>query len=160
MITFEQFQRANQAYLVAAGFFNVSVDIQELTKDGLKLFMYNAYPLTVNAALACEIYLKTLLILQNGTCKHTHHLDSLYSNLSEDNKAQVKALYDEAKLALSLENCLKTYRNACVEWRYLFNETYKDTTLTMAWSELHILNAALNKVAKSQLDSHPYNTES
>lgn len=157
MITYEQFQSAYQAFLVARGFNRTALRIYLPEKNGFDFFTYDAYPLTVNAAFACELFIKALQILQDGECKKGHPLDKLYDAFSDNTKASVQALYDKEKTTVSIGSCLRTYRTACVDWRYLFDKKYKDKTLTMAWTDLMTLNAALEKVAKEQLYNHPHN---
>jgi hypothetical protein len=52
-------------------------------------------PVTVCASLTIELYMKTLLTLQNGTYLHEHDLAKLFRNLSRESKAKLRKRHRE-----------------------------------------------------------------
>lgn len=79
------------------------------------------YPFTVNAAFACELYMKAILIHNSadGTIARGHKLDELFNALPKDAQNQIETLFNK-KLKHDLHSLLVEISTAFVEWRYAF----------------------------------------
>ena len=84
----------------------------------------NGAPFVVNAALACELYLKALAA-KHGKSLRGHELVALYGALPAAARAQVEAVQAQSaaewKLpsTTSVASALRQLNKAFVEWRYL-----------------------------------------
>ena len=84
------------------------------------------YPFTVNAAFACELYTKAILIYisADGTIARGHKLDELFSALPKDAQSQIETRFNK-KLKHDLHSLLAEISTAFVEWRYAFERGVK-----------------------------------
>lgn len=155
----KQFQKALEATIIAEGFLSTANLIDQSIHDGFQRMSIYLYPHTVNVAVACELFLKVLLILQDGECPDKHTLVGLYERIDESVKEKVSKRYKSAKCKMSLGKCLQTYNNAVVEWRYLFDEKYEGKTLTAAWTDLIVLGSILCDIVEAQLRLSPFYEE-
>lgn len=156
MINEDQYRKAYRAYLSAKGFLSAADVVRQLGKrDGLKLFTYYAYPLSVNAALSCELFIKSLLNLEGTEYGRVHSLSDLFSKLSYDIKTKIEKLFSTSGFKDSAEELVKTYNNAFVEWRYPFDPENETKTLTMVWSDFLALCMTLQIVTKETLKEYP-----
>lgn len=151
----EQYQNAYQASMIAKGFLATSELIDKNVHDGFQRLQYYIYPHTVNAAASCELFLKTLLILQTGICPDKHSLVGLYERIDQELKDTISEQYKREKCSMSLGKCLQTYNNSIVEWRYPFDDKYQGKTLTSAWKELIVLDLILRDIVEEQLQASP-----
>jgi len=156
MISEDQYRKAYQAYLSAKAFLSSADILRQIgRKDGLKLFIYYAYPMTVNAALSCELFIKSLLTLEGTKYERVHYLHDLFSMLSHDTKTRIERVFLESGSKASVEGLVKTYNKAFVEWRYPFDSENDEKTLTMAWSDFLILCMAMQIETKRKLKEYP-----
>ena len=89
----------------------------------------NGYVYVSLAALACEIYLKCLIINENGAYKNEHSLEELwkiYKNLNmgdaEKTEKKVDGVFGTQG---AFDNMLKDSSKAFTLWRYIFD--YQDS---------------------------------
>ena len=84
------------------------------------------YPFTVNAAFACELYMKAIFIhnSSDGTIPKLHKLDELFDKLPKDAKVQIEALFSK-QYKHDLLSLLSEISNAFIEWRYAFENGVK-----------------------------------
>ena len=84
------------------------------------------YPFTVNAAFACELYMKAILIHNSadGTIARGHKLDELFNALPKDAQNQIETCFNK-KLKHDLHSLLAEISTAFVEWRYAFERGVK-----------------------------------
>ncbi len=153
MISEDQYRKAYLAFLSAKGFLSAADVIRQLGKDALKLFTYYAYPLSVNAAFACELFLKALLTLEGIEYKKLHLLSELFSNLPESTKITIKKEFANSGSKESVDGLIMTYSNAFVEWRYPFDDENASKELTMVWTDFLILCMVMQIEAKKKLKS-------
>ena len=103
---------------------------REDSKDG-GFFFDCIHPLTINAALASEIYLKAISIAENeGRFCATHKLQDLFDCLSYDAKNVIKRDF-ESCMSTPLDKVLQLDNAAFLEWRYTFeiNDNKKSAVL-------------------------------
>ncbi|MEC5159876.1 MULTISPECIES: HEPN domain-containing protein [unclassified Janthinobacterium] len=92
---------------------------------------YSAVPFVVNAALAIELYLKTLSAV-HGKPLRGHELLKLFDNLPAVAIAEIEALCPAAavghkvKKGRSYRDCLHAMNDAFVDWRYLYEKQSTD----------------------------------
>lgn len=85
-------------------------------------FVESSIPFIVNMSLACELYLKLILINNGKTIddvkKQSHNLYDLYSLLTN---AQKNDIYNAFKkpMIYSIEKELKEINSSFADWRYL-----------------------------------------
>lgn len=79
------------------------------------------YPFTVNAAFACELYMKAILIhfSSDGTIVKGHKLDELFKVLPDDAQSQIEASFNE-QYKHDLDILLTEISTAFIDWRYAF----------------------------------------
>lgn len=112
-------------YTTARQFKNaINKDEKIVFKNGT--FINKIYPYIVNKSFACEIFLKIIILINNGTYGRIHSLKDLYyqsgigdkfENYMLDNARKNSIDYDARKLSDDLERI----SNAFVEWRYVFD---------------------------------------
>jgi transcriptional regulator with XRE-family HTH domain len=98
-------------------------------------------PLAVNSALAVELYLKCLLLLEGKSYAPVHDLKSLFDSVDTDDKERIKQFFTEdiarkeyikriqasnPEMRYEVEPILEAANKAFEEWRYIFEE--KDYT--------------------------------
>lgn len=107
----------------ADGYLLAAKALYTTQKNGVAFLKYYISPFTVNAAFACEVYLKYLYYKQYGTAiKEQHHLLVLYGLLCEETQLQLKSEYKNWTSILSLEECLQLHSKAFVNWRYIYED--------------------------------------
>ena len=89
-------------------------------------------PIVVNAALACEIFLKLLLHFKYIRYRRTHDLKILFELLPEDLKDNVKYCcvkrYGQWLDCFNLEY-LKNISNAFSDWRYNYEQDWSKSAM-------------------------------
>lgn len=75
-----------------------------------------AVPAVVNLAFACELYLKSLLMLETGTSHREHRLSVLFAKLSSEAQRDATVEFGPRSLKERLDECSDAFR----EWRYVF----------------------------------------
>ena len=128
----------------ADGYLLAAKALYTTQKNGVAFFKYYISPFTVNAAFACEVYLKYLYYKQFGTAiKGQHNLFVLYGLLCEENQLQLKSEYERWKSILSLEECLHLHSKAFVNWRYI----YEDDGVSADPQSLYNLAVSLHNIS-------------
>ena len=82
-------------------------------------------PAIVNAAFACELYLKSIL----GTNTKEHNLAILYSQLDNEKQSRIRQYVDKSfdgHSIYSFDSCLKRAANVFVNWRYIYENEHSD----------------------------------
>lgn len=105
-------------------------------------------PAIVNKTLACEIFLKALLIHQGimpgGRGNDLHNLFELWKQLPEDIKAKIlQACHRKASEQSAFEKDLEQIALAFFEWRYI----YELKTANLNLQFLDILATALKQIS-------------
>jgi HEPN domain len=82
-------------------------------------------PAIVSIAFSAELFLKSLLLSQHKSTKHTHRLDKLFNDLESSTQARIiKESCKSKKITTSkFRKYLSNVSNAFVEWRYVFEGT-------------------------------------
>lgn len=96
-------------------------------EDDFATFLFGGmYPFTVNAAFACELYMKAILIHSStdGTIPKLHKLDELFKSLPMDSQKQIEILFNK-QYKHDLLLLLSEISNVFVEWRYAFENGVK-----------------------------------
>ena len=84
-------------------------------------------PAIVNAAFACELYMKSLIKEKEN--KQGHDLKELFDKLTNETQEQIKQFVNEkleTQPFYSFDTLLDLAKNAFVEWRYIFEEEHTD----------------------------------
>lgn len=101
--------------------------MREQEKDG-RLYLYTA-PIVVNAAFACEIYLKLLLYLEKIGYKKEHELKELFDKLPPEIKETIEKMTVQRcgywKNQFGME-VLSVLSNAFVEIRYIYERDWDE----------------------------------
>ena len=82
-------------------------------------------PAIVNAAFACELYMKSMIT----TPIVGHELASLFSELDTDKQEQIRQYVDnkfKEHPVNSFDMCLERATNVFVDWRYIYEEEHTD----------------------------------
>lgn len=79
------------------------------------------YPIVVNGAFACELYLKALMIKNSSddSFKEGHKLTELFRQLPSDIQNKVKIAFENRGF-MKLEALLTEMDEAFIKWRYAF----------------------------------------
>ena len=80
------------------------------------------YPLFVNAALACELYLKAIMIKESpdATFESGHDISDLFGKVNSNAQSCIQNNYKKKGIYISLNDLLLRYGNSFVDWRYSF----------------------------------------
>ena len=80
------------------------------------------FPLFVNGALACELYLKAIAMIESSDCsfERGHHLEELFAKISLSAQQEVRENYAKKNIYIPLDALLSKYGNNFIEWRYSF----------------------------------------
>jgi hypothetical protein len=113
-------------------------------------------PFVVNAAFACEMYLKALQSL-TGQIDETHSLNVLFRHLPNKMKDKINALNRQKAAQFQLESRtsfkehLKTISNAFVDWRYIYEQEKATANISVILLILTVLDTHLcNELKKKQ----------
>lgn len=151
-------------YQEALGFLNASYYLKNkiYSNDVNLLSCSPAY--TVNQVFACELLLKSLCKINEVGYSKNHKLEYLFSCLparviSEIEKEyelsckeKFESSYSKIKLR-ELNDCLKSYDNAFVEWRYYYEKSEKaEKNLCLPWIDLEILIDILKRKVENYLN--------
>ena len=137
------------AYLIACQFKTVANEFM----DSLYL-----YPTVVNASLACELFLKSLVMLQDREQEKTtyievHSLKYLYDCLNIETKEKIKALAG----IYGFDSFIEEAKLAFEEWRYAYEHKKLYISiydiLRLADALQSILNERLGKI--DEVDTLP-----
>lgn len=82
-------------------------------------------PAIVNAAFACELYLKSMIFEQI----QDHDLQKLFSKLDVEAQTKIKNSINAELIGnpiYNFEMCLEKAANVFVEWRYIFEEEHTE----------------------------------
>ncbi len=113
----ETYEMCRTAFQAAQSFHTVGMRCLH-PEPGLSI---EPFPMIVNIAFACELYLKVGLIA-SGLNAAGHDLDILFRRLPQSDQEQIETIYDaEAKQDhIPLRNTLPEIGKAFVEWRYAY----------------------------------------
>lgn len=137
----------------ADGYLLAAKALYTTQENGVAFFKYYISPFTVNAAFACEVYLKYLYYKQYGTAmKVQHNLFVLYSLLCDETKLQLRLEYEQWKSNLSLEKCLQIHSKAFVNWRYIYEE---DNGSSVDPRSLYYLAVSLHNICHLKEEAQP-----
>lgn len=81
-------------------------------------------PLFVNGALACELYMKAIIMSESpdSTYDSIHRLQELFHKLDIETQRIIENNYNQNVKQISLQDFLIKYNNNFVEWRYSFED--------------------------------------
>lgn len=93
-------------------------------------------PAIVNAAFACELYLKSLI----NEHVETHNLKTLYESLDEITRNTVSLLINKKihnyNQGFIFDACLENAANVFVDWRYIYEKEHTEGFMGNSISEL------------------------
>lgn len=80
------------------------------------------FPLFMNAAFSCELYLKAIAMIESNSATFTdgHKLNDLFSNISTTAQQKIRENYNKKGIYITLDEMLLKYSNNFIEWRYSF----------------------------------------
>lgn len=84
--------RAQQLFRTGSAFWNSYCDIANSLHYNQDFSLFG--PLFVNLSFSGELYLKTLLLLENGTSIRGHHLDKLFNQVPINVRSMVETKYN------------------------------------------------------------------
>ena len=84
--------------------------------------------LTVNAAFACEVFIKAICIYEQEKFYKGHDLQDNYSMLSKTTQERIKKEFESKMENTSFDEALSINRKAFEDWRYSFQDN-KDITV-------------------------------
>lgn len=152
-----------KAFITGEAFLEVGKVMLDALKAGNRNILALAF--ATNCAIALEIYLKCLLILEIGhPCSGAgHDVYKLFKNLSLETQSELAAEHDkflannpdfvkkwkekDTGVSMDLESLLKAGRHAFIKFRYAYEKIPKDTV----WG----LNGFIKCVRARILSSHP-----
>lgn len=139
-------QMSQEIFNMANGFYEAALRCMksEPNSDGSETSAM--IPAIVNFAFACELYIKSRL-MHIGIDTHGHELEKLFNKVDDDFKDFLSLEYREALEVdqASFEDDIKTFSNAFVSWRYVY-EGKSESSIILP--KLIILVCALYRVQK------------
>ena len=116
-------------------------------KNGVVFFRNFVSPCVVNLTLACELYLKCLILTKgDGKIEHIHHLSDLFQKLPDTIKSEIETDYNKWESPLSFDDCISVHNDSFVDIRYLY-EKRNDSSKSFEPSSLYNLAVALHNVS-------------
>ena len=78
------------------------------------------YPYAVNVSLACELYLKAILIHRSNKSEYPkgHDLKELFDHLNASDSNCISVAYKKIRPTKMLDDFLDKNRNTFIDWRY------------------------------------------
>lgn len=111
----------------------------ENSKDG---FYFDCiYPLIVNSALSCELYMKGICLKRNGYFTAGHYLKEQFCHLPNDAQEAIKRKHREVMNDFSFEEALELNSKAFEDWRYTFEESDKKGACTDLFALITMMHA-------------------
>ena len=115
-------------------------------------------PFVVNAAFACEMYLKMMLRLHDKQ-KNTHNLIALFKLLPNKLKDQINKITKQKEGDFRLESHLfkdqlKTISNAFVDWRYIYEQEEASININRILLILAVLDTLACSEIKNESKAH------
>lgn len=91
------------------------------------------YPVIVNLAFSCELYLKALMIWRNpdGSFDRGHSLVDLFNGLSDTDRNGIKGLYIPEFSEWGFDGAIKEFNRLFEDWRYAFEVKEDDNECTI-----------------------------
>ena len=101
----------------ANSFYSAAERCNEMRYKNENVFEWLPIPSAVNMALACELYMKAIIVSEKNTFGNMHNLDDLYQTLSGNTQAtiQKELKYDKSGFHSALERVADLF----VEGRYI-----------------------------------------
>ena len=92
------------------------------------------FPFVVNLSLACELYMKSIMIFtsKDNEFLKTHDLSKLFKKLNADIQEKLRSSFEKKEKKLSI--FLEQHKNHFVDFRYAFEE--KDKSLCVFSTDL------------------------
>ena len=119
-----------------------------VSEDPFSLLSGTCYPYAVNMALACELYMKALLIIQSpdSTFTRGHDLEKLFYSLEEDLQQQIEMEFQRRVTSpRGFKYFIKSQKNVFINWRYAFEQNEGDRVLD--YTGFSAFGSILNKIA-------------
>ena len=116
--------------------------------DPMDLLSGTCYPFAVNISLACELYMKAILIhfSDEDAFPQDHNLKLLFDKLPKNLKAIIaKEVSDEVETINAIEDFLNTQKDTFVKWRYAFERNKDDNVLD--YSGFIFFSKSLKRIA-------------
>ena len=99
---------------------------EQCSNDALELLCEKMYPFAVNAAFACELFLKGILI-HNAPQKSVlkiHDLEKLFLELTPSQQSTIKNNFNK-RYNCTFETFLKETKDTFINWRYPMEKVLK-----------------------------------
>ena len=100
---------------------------------------FYAFPAIVNAAFACELYLKALIAKTQGSQATGHSLSDLFERLTAEERTALRKEYAaRSQYSMEIDEVLRIHSKSFADWRYAFEngkeniEAYPDNLITAA----------------------------
>ena len=92
--------------------------------NGVTVSSYLGIPAIVNAAFACELYLKSMIM----EVKRCHDLKEFYDLVPQSIKNMMRREYKKAPIpyAKTIEDAIEKVKDTFIDWRYLYEDSNKD----------------------------------
>ena len=116
----------------------------------------------INAAFACEVYIKRIYELRKKKYEATHNLSVLYKQLHNKDQHQINKVYkqlrnqnDADENPEKIKDAIKTIANAFVDWRYLYEKksglgSVNFGTVFLVIIALEMFNVEMDEQAKER----------
>lgn len=110
-------------------------------------------PAIVNAAFACELYLKSMLNKKKGV----HNLKALFKLLDTDIQEQIKSYVDKKlnkHCSYSFDICLERAAKVFIEWRYIYEGYHTDGSMGCFINEYLMFFDSFTEILKNLAHSN------
>jgi hypothetical protein len=152
---------ADQIFANALNFHEGAQRCFENRQQGDGRSSFPIMPGIVGLAFACELYMKSLFVMETGKPKATgtHRLNVLFAALSEETRAAIAERYGDRRrgLNLNLQSDLVTFANAFVDFRYVYEGKAGEMDIVgLAQLAASLYEATLRKRPDLQADQYTH----
>ena len=119
---------------------------EQLENDEETLFG-GIFPYLVNSALACELFLKTIIMI-NSTPRQIvreHELTTLFNSLPTEDQTNIKELFSR-RMKHDFDSLIEEMSSTFVKWRYAYEQETIKINITGILTLAQVLNDYITEI--------------
>ena len=119
---------------------------EQLENDEETLFG-GIFPYVVNSALACELFLKTIIMI-NSTPRQIvreHELTTLFNSLPTEDQTNIKELFSR-RMKHDFDSLIEEMSSTFVKWRYAYEQETIKINITGILTLAQVLNDYITEI--------------
>ena len=115
--------------------------LSEQLENDEETLLSGIFPFVVNSALACELFLKTIIMINSTPPQivKAHELTTLFNLLSADDQINIKELFSQ-RMKHDFDSLIEEMSNTFVKWRYAYEQETIKINITGILTLAQVLN--------------------